>query len=102
MTSRSTSPSCSPIPDSATEETTEDDEVGHVVDDTVDLEQPIIDAVGLELPFSPRVRAGLLQACARIAVFRLPPLNPAITTSRSIRGGPSCAACHAARRDESE
>lgn len=40
-------------PDSATDETTEEDEVGRVVDETIDLEQPIIDAVGLELPFSP-------------------------------------------------
>ena len=40
-------------PDSATEATTEEDEVGHVVDQTVNLEQPIIDAVGLDLPFSP-------------------------------------------------
>ena len=40
-------------PDSATESTTEADEVGHVVDDTIDLEQPIIDAVGLALPFAP-------------------------------------------------
>ncbi len=40
-------------PDSATESTTEADEVGHVVDDTVDLEQPIVDAVGLALPFAP-------------------------------------------------
>jgi uncharacterized protein len=40
-------------PDSATDETTEADEVGRVVDDTVDLEQPIIDAVGLALPFAP-------------------------------------------------
>jgi uncharacterized protein len=40
-------------PDSATEATTEADEVGHVVDDTIDLEQPIIDAIGLVLPFSP-------------------------------------------------
>ncbi|QLL09158.1 YceD family protein [Mycobacterium vicinigordonae] len=40
-------------PDSATEATTEEDEVGHVVDHMIDLEQPIIDAVGLELPFSP-------------------------------------------------
>jgi uncharacterized protein len=40
-------------PDSATEATTEEDEVGHVVDQTIDLEQPIIDAVGLDLPFSP-------------------------------------------------
>jgi uncharacterized protein len=40
-------------PDSATEATTDADEVGHVVDDAVDLEQPIVDAVGLALPFSP-------------------------------------------------
>lgn len=40
-------------PDSTTEATAEEDEVGHIVDDTIDLEQSIIDAVGLELPFSP-------------------------------------------------
>jgi uncharacterized protein len=40
-------------PDTATDETTEADEVGRVVDDSVDLEQPIIDAVGLALPFAP-------------------------------------------------
>lgn len=40
-------------PDSVTESTTEVDEVGHVVDQTVDLEQPIVDAVGLALPFAP-------------------------------------------------
>jgi len=40
-------------PDSLTETTTEEDEVGHVVDHTVDLEQPIRDAVGLALPFTP-------------------------------------------------
>lgn len=40
-------------PDSITESTTEADEVGHVIDQTVDLEQPIVDAVGLALPFAP-------------------------------------------------
>jgi uncharacterized protein len=40
-------------PDRTTEATTEDDEVGHIVDDTVNIEQSIIDAVGLELPFAP-------------------------------------------------
>lgn len=44
-------------PGSQTEATTEDDEVGHVVStqgiDTIDLEQTIVDAVGLLLPFSP-------------------------------------------------
>lgn len=40
-------------PDSTTEATTEEDEVGHIVDDAIDLQQSIVDAVGLELPFSP-------------------------------------------------
>src|ERR1700712_1826915 len=44
-------------PDSATEATTDDDdEGGRGVDDTADLEQPIIDAVGIQLPFSPGCR----------------------------------------------
>lgn len=53
-------------PDSATDETTEADEVGRVVDDTVNLEQPIIDAVGLVLPFAPLCGpdcAGLCPDC---------------------------------------
>jgi uncharacterized protein len=53
-------------PDSATEKTTEADEVGRVVADTVDLEQPIIDAVGLALPFVPLCGpdcAGLCPDC---------------------------------------
>ncbi len=53
-------------PDSATEASTEEDEVGHVVDEMVDLEQPIIDAVGLELPLSPACSPdcpGLCQQC---------------------------------------
>jgi uncharacterized protein len=53
-------------PDSTTEATTEADEVGHVVDQTVDLEQPIIDAVGLALPFAPLCRPdcdGLCPEC---------------------------------------
>jgi uncharacterized protein len=44
-------------PDSATEASTEPDEIGRVgssgQSDTVDLEQPIVDAVGMALPFSP-------------------------------------------------
>lgn len=40
-------------PDSATEATTEADEVGHVVDQYIDLEQAIVDAVVLALPFTP-------------------------------------------------
>lgn len=40
-------------PDSTTDATTDDDELGRVVDDAVDLEQAIVDAVGLALPLSP-------------------------------------------------
>jgi uncharacterized protein len=53
-------------PDSATDETTDSDEIGRVISDTVDLEQPIIDAIGLALPFSPlcgRECAGLCPEC---------------------------------------
>ncbi len=53
-------------PESTTEATTEEDEVGHVVDDTIDLEQSITDAVGLDLPFSPLCRPdcpGLCPEC---------------------------------------
>ena len=53
-------------PGSTTEATTEEDEVGHVVDDRVDVEQSIVDAVGLVLPFTPLCRpdcAGLCPDC---------------------------------------
>ena len=58
-------------PDSKTEATTDDDdEVGRVAEDSsgdsVNLEQPIIDAVGMELPFSPLCRddcPGLCPEC---------------------------------------
>ena len=55
-------------PDSTTEATTEEDEVPRVVDDTIDLEQSIIDAVGLELPFSPLCRADCPGLCAQCGV----------------------------------
>ncbi|MGV0742053.1 YceD family protein [Mycolicibacterium sp. XJ870] len=57
-------------PDSATDETSESDEIARVGigrrADTVDLEQPIVDAVVLALPFSPLCRpdcAGLCPDC---------------------------------------
>ncbi|WP_343599333.1 DUF177 domain-containing protein [Mycobacterium sp.] len=49
----------SALADSATDA----DELGRVVDDVVDLEQPIIDAVGLELPFAPVCRADCPGLC---------------------------------------
>jgi uncharacterized protein len=53
-------------PDSTTEATTEYDEVGHIVDGRIDLEQPLIDVVVLELPLSPVCRPdcpGLCSEC---------------------------------------
>lgn len=50
-------------PDSATDATTEADELGRVLDDTVDLEQPIVDAVGLALPLSPLCRPDCPGLC---------------------------------------
>jgi uncharacterized protein len=55
-------------PDSITDATTEEDEVGRVIGDIVDLEQPIIDAVGLELPFSPVCRADCPGLCPQCGV----------------------------------
>lgn len=55
-------------PNSATEASTERDEVGHVVDDTVNLEQPVIDAVGLELPLSPVCSPDCPGLCPRCGI----------------------------------
>lgn len=55
-------------PDSTTDATTDDDEIGRIVDDTVDLEQSIIDAVGLELPFSPVCRTDCPGLCPECGV----------------------------------
>jgi uncharacterized protein len=55
-------------PDSATEATTDEGEVGHVVDDTIDLEQSIIDAVGLDLPFAPVCRPDCPGLCPECGV----------------------------------
>jgi uncharacterized protein len=55
-------------PGSATEATSEPGEVGHVVDDRIDLEQAIIDAVALELPLSPLCRPDCPGLCPRCGV----------------------------------
>ena len=55
-------------PDSATDETTDADEIARVgtgrLADTIDLEQPIVDAVGLALPFAPLCRPDCAGLCA--------------------------------------
>jgi uncharacterized protein len=55
-------------PDSLTENTTEDDEVGHVVGHSVDIEQPIVDAVGLALPFAPMCTEDCPGLCPQCGV----------------------------------
>jgi uncharacterized protein len=55
-------------PDSTTEATTEQDEIGHIVDGTIDLEQPLIDAVVLELPLSPVCRPDCPGLCSDCGV----------------------------------
>lgn len=59
-------------PDSTTEETTEADEVPRVGRDrggeTVDLEQSVIDAIGLVLPFSPVCGVDCLGLCPECGV----------------------------------
>lgn len=40
-------------PGSTTEATTEPEDIGRIIDQTIDLEQVIVDAVGMALPFAP-------------------------------------------------
>ncbi|WP_280235441.1 YceD family protein [Nocardia cyriacigeorgica] len=59
-------------PDSATEQTTSEDEMYRMVDDLIDLEPVIVDALGLELPLQPLCTpdcAGLCPECGvRMAI----------------------------------
>ncbi|MFT4200070.1 YceD family protein [Gordonia sp. (in: high G+C Gram-positive bacteria)] len=55
-------------PDSETEKTTSDEEVYRIEDDRIDLEQALIDAVGLELPMSPLCREDCPGLCADCGV----------------------------------
>ncbi|MFD6351811.1 YceD family protein [Nocardia tengchongensis] len=53
-------------PNSATDQTTEDDEIPRLVDDFIDLEPVIVDSVGMELPLQPLCEpdcAGLCPEC---------------------------------------
>jgi uncharacterized protein len=59
-------------PDSTTDETTEADEVGRVTSDrhgdSIDVEQAIVDAVGLVLPFAPLCEPDCTGLCAECGV----------------------------------
>lgn len=74
-------------PYSATKVTTEEDAVGHVVDGTIDLEQSIIDAVGIELP-SRRCAGRIALDYAQNVVLHWSS-SPVIPMTASTRGGPS-------------
>jgi uncharacterized protein len=55
-------------PDSATDETTDEDEISRIVDDLIDLEPVVRDLVVLALPMSPLCRedcAGLCAECGQ-------------------------------------
>jgi len=69
-------------PDSVTEETTEDDEVSHLVGDLLDLQPVVRDALVLELPLSPLCRddcRGLCPGCG-VALDDLPDDHAHTTT----------------------
>ena len=52
-------------PDSATDDSTDADEVHRIVDDLVDLEPVVVDAVGLGLPLQPVCREDCPGLCAQ-------------------------------------
>ena len=88
-------------PDSITEATTEEDEVGRVVDDIVDLEQPIIDAVGPGAAVLAGVPGRLPGAVSAMRCRCWRPPNPVITMTRSTRAGPSSPAMLRSRQRRS-
>ncbi|HEY9314010.1 DUF177 domain-containing protein [Williamsia sp.] len=55
-------------PDSATDATTDADEMHRIVDDKIDLEQAIIDAVGLDLPNTPLCSENCQGLCPECGV----------------------------------
>ncbi|GAA3959201.1 DUF177 domain-containing protein [Gordonia caeni] len=55
-------------PDSATDQTSDEDDVARLVDDEVDLEQLVIDGVGTELPLSPVCDDDCAGLCAECGV----------------------------------
>lgn len=55
-------------PDSETEQTTDSEDIHRIVDDRIDLEQAVIDAVALELPMSPLCSEDCAGLCAKCGV----------------------------------
>ncbi|MFZ2510289.1 MAG: YceD family protein [Gordonia sp. (in: high G+C Gram-positive bacteria)] len=55
-------------PDSVTEQTTDSEDVARLIDDFVDLEQVIIDAVGTDLPLTPVCSADCPGLCVECGI----------------------------------
>lgn len=55
-------------PHSETEQTTDSEDIHRIVDDRIDLEQAVIDAVALELPMSPLCSEDCAGLCAECGV----------------------------------
>lgn len=62
-------------PDSATDQTSDEEDIARLVDDEVDLEQLVIDGVGTELPLSPVCDDDCAGLCAECGV-RLADADP--------------------------
>ncbi len=78
-------------PDSATDETTDADEVGRSSDATPSTSSSRSSTPSGWRCRSRRCAGRTAPGCARNAVSRWPPPSPATTTSRSTRAGRSCA-----------
>ncbi len=55
-------------PSSVTEDTTDEEEIHRVVDDQIDLEPVVVDAVGLELPLHPLCRENCQGLCSECGI----------------------------------
>ena len=84
---RSTSVELFAYPDSATDETTEQDEVHRLEGDLLDLEPVVRDAVVLGLPLDAAVPAGLRRALPRPAGSGWTTCRPVTRTTCSTRAG---------------
>ena len=76
-------------PDSVTDETTDEDELPRVVDEHVDLEQTVRDALVLDLPLAP-LCAATAPACAPSAARSGPTSVPTTGMRHWIHVGPLC------------
>nr|BFE68436.1 hypothetical protein GCM10020092_017370 [Actinoplanes digitatis] len=83
--------------DSTTEETTDEDEVGRMQGDLLDLEPAVRDAVVLTLPTNPVCFSRTAQGCAPSAGCISTTFRLITATRKSIPAGPLCAICRKLR-----